>query len=116
MPGPFDTTTKFLVQTYPRDWLAYLGLATPEAVDVIDADLSTVTAAADKVIRLSEPEPWLVHVVTFTLLGLRFPPELARQVLPGIRNMRESSTYQAILDEGRAEGEVRGRAKGRVKG
>jgi predicted transposase YdaD len=26
--------------------------------------------------------------------------------------MRESSTYQAVLDEGRAEGEARGRAEG----
>ena len=29
--------------------------------------------------------------------------------------MRESTTYQAILDEGRAEGEVKGRAEGEIK-
>lgn len=37
-------------------------------------------------------------------------------MLPGVRNMRESATYQAILDEGRAEGEARGRAEGEARG
>jgi predicted transposase YdaD len=32
--------------------------------------------------------------------------------MPGIRNMRDSSTYQAIMEEGRAEGRVEGRAEG----
>lgn len=32
------------------------------------------------------------------------------------RAMRESSTYQAILDEGRVEGRVEGRAEGVVEG
>jgi len=227
MPGPFDITTKYLVQTYPRDWLGFLGLPARGQIEVIEADLSTVTAEADKVIRVSEPEPWLLHlefqasyeaqmgrrlarynlllahqheldvvsllvllrreadgpatrgrwqsaprvglgshdfrypvlrvwtepvkrllagplgllplapladltgtdlpavmgelerrieaeatpveaqtleVVTFTLMGLRYPPELARQLISGVRDMRESSTYQMILDEGRTEG------------
>jgi predicted transposase YdaD len=30
--------------------------------------------------------------------------------------MRDSTTYQAILDEGRAEGEIKGRAEGEIKG
>ena len=30
--------------------------------------------------------------------------------------MKESTTYQAILDEGRAEGEAKGRAEGRAEG
>ena len=37
-------------------------------------------------------------------MGLRYPRELAAQLLHGVRAMEESSTYQAILDEGRAEG------------
>ena len=35
--------------------------------------------------------------------------------MPGVRTMRESSTYQMILDEGRAEGEARGEARGRLE-
>ena len=30
--------------------------------------------------------------------------------------MRDSTAYQAILDEGRAEGEIKGRAEGEIKG
>ncbi len=239
MPGPFDTTTKYLVQTYPRDWLDRFGLPTSAALDLLDADLATVNPLADKVIRVDDPAPWLAHlefqstydakmgqrlaeynlllygrhglparsllvllrpsadgpvlsgvhtvglpgeepehvfryrvtrlwqqsvegflagplgtlplapladveaealpellrrleerfdqeatpteattlkVVTFTLLGLRLPRELAQALMSGVRTLRESSTYQAILDEGRAEGEARGRAEGRVEG
>jgi len=42
------------------------------------------------------------------LLGLRSSAELADQLMPGIQSMRDSQTYQAILDEGRAEGEAKG--------
>ena len=42
------------------------------------------------------------------LMGLRFSEELAFQLLEGVQNMRESTTYQAILREGRQEGKVEG--------
>jgi predicted transposase YdaD len=226
MPKPFDATLKDLVETYPRDWLAQLGLPASLPVEVIDADLSTVTAQADKVLRIHEATPWLLHLElqssrdpslagrtlkynvllldrhalpvhsivvllrraaddpsltgvlrtqpphgrsslvfeyelvrlwqrpvetilaggvgtlplaplcnvsrralpgvirrmeerirgetssaeaatlwtsTFLLMGLRYPPAVAAQLLQGVRAMKESSTYQAILDEGRAE-------------
>ena len=41
---------------------------------------------------------------TLLLLGLRYDAEEARQLLRGATGMRESSTYQAILEEGRVEG------------
>jgi hypothetical protein len=53
-----------------------------------------------------------LRVVTYTLLGLNFPSDVVDQLMPGLRDMRDSSTYQAILDEGRAEG----RAEGRIDG
>lgn len=234
MPGPFDTTLKYLIQAYPADWISFLGLASPGPVEVVDANLSTVTAEVDKVFRIGDVAPRLVHlefqssydvtigrrlvrysamlhldrgfpvesilvllrpsadgpaitgeyrvalpgrdpyltfvyavrriwlepatellagalgtlplaplgattraalprllrtiderfthetspveadrlrVVTYTLLGLRYPPAVADQLMPGIRNMRDSSTYMAIVEEG----VVRGRAEGRVE-
>jgi predicted transposase YdaD len=45
-------------------------------------------------------------------MGLRYPRGLTDPLLPAIRNMRDSVTYQGILDEGRAEGEVIGRVAG----
>jgi hypothetical protein len=58
---PFDVTTKYLVETRPGDWLAYLGISHAQA-DVIDADLAAVSAEADKVLRVNVPTPWLVHL------------------------------------------------------
>jgi predicted transposase YdaD len=48
---------------------------------------------------------------TYVLMGLRYPRELAAQLLKGVRAMKESSTYQAILEEGEARGEARWRAE-----
>jgi hypothetical protein len=60
---PFDATAKDLLEAGPADWLAFFGAPRPaDRVTVIDADVSTVTAAADKVIRVADPEPWLLHV------------------------------------------------------
>jgi len=44
----------------PQDWARLAGVSTP--VSVIDADVSTETAAADKVLRVEEPEPWFLHL------------------------------------------------------
>ena len=48
---------------------------------------------------------------TFVLMGLRYPPDFTGQLLKGVRQMKESSTYQAILEEGMVEGMVRGKAE-----
>jgi hypothetical protein len=42
------------------------------------------------------------HLLTaaFVLIGLRVEPGAARQVFQGVRAMRDSTTYMAILDEG----------------
>jgi hypothetical protein len=43
---------------------------------------------------------------TYLLLGLRYSPGVAQALLRGVLSMKESSTYQAILAEGRTEGAV----------
>ncbi len=241
MSKPFDASAKDLLEADPESWIAYLHLKHQGPVRVIDSDLSSVTAEADKVLRIDDPEPWLVHVelqashdlrlahrmlrynvllnyrhglpvlsaavllrrstdipelsggleqrltdgqsylsfryrvvraweqpvesilqgglgtlplapladvtiddlpnvlsrmgerfraeaspsesatlwsATELLLGLRYPPDVADQILQGVHHMifgihgiEESSTYQAILAKGRAEGEARGRAE-----
>ncbi len=54
MSKPFDAATKYLVESMPADWLALAGVTGVE-VEVIDAELSTVTAAADKAILVTSP-------------------------------------------------------------
>ena len=53
---------------------------------------------------------------TYLLLGLRHPPEFIAELLKGVRQLKESSTYQAILAEGRAEGRAEGKSEGRTEG
>ena len=61
MSKPFDATMRQLIEMGPADWLAYLGIpvADPGRVTVIDSNLSTFTADADKVIRVDDPIPWI---------------------------------------------------------
>jgi hypothetical protein len=51
MPKTFDATLKDLIRKYPRDWLARLGIPAAGEPEVLDADLSAVTAAADTLIK-----------------------------------------------------------------
>lgn len=61
MSRPYDASLKELVESYPADWLALAGFSVANAITVIDADLSTITAAADKVLRIEEGPSWLLH-------------------------------------------------------
>lgn len=62
MTKPYDATLKHLVEAHPADWLAFLGLPIGRRIDAVDADLSSVTAAADKVLRVESPRPYLAHL------------------------------------------------------
>ncbi len=62
MSKPFDPTLKHLFEARPIDGLRYVGLSVTDPVAVIDADLSTVSAEADKVIRVGGDNPWLAHL------------------------------------------------------
>jgi predicted transposase YdaD len=58
---PFDATLKEMAERRPRPWMSLL-LGRPVAeVQVINADLSTITAEADKLFRIGGPRPWIVH-------------------------------------------------------
>ena len=61
MPKPYDATSKFLAEFHPEDWLSFLGM--PEyPVEILDADFSTVTTAADKILKVNDPAgPYCIH-------------------------------------------------------
>jgi hypothetical protein len=54
--------TKELVWEDPLAWLQRLGIACDGAVELIDSDITTLTASADKVLRVPGPEPYLVNI------------------------------------------------------
>lgn len=61
MSKPFDATIKHLIEHYPADWLAQIGLPS-HSVQVIDADLSTITSHADKVLLVHGASDWILHL------------------------------------------------------
>ena len=62
--------------------------------------------------RLTAPEARHVEghlwAATYILLGLRHSTATAQTLLQGVLSMKESTTYQAILQEGLQEGLVEG--------
>jgi predicted transposase YdaD len=234
----FDISTKELIWDDPATWLERLSIGPPGPIDVIDSDITALTAAADKVIRVSGPESYLVNLefqsshqtnlpgtlwyrqaalfhrhqlpvltvlillrreanspsltgtfeismpdgwltnrynyrvvrlwredpevyltagvnlvplapltdvaevalpglvermatrinaeaperalmlwtAAYLLMGLCYPEERVSQLLEGVHDMQESTTYQAILREGREKGREEGREEGRIAG
>jgi predicted transposase YdaD len=78
---PFDPTFKALVETAPDDWPVLAGAARAPAA-VIDADIATVSGAADKVLRVRAADPYLLH--------LEFVAGHDAAELPGLLHVRNT--------------------------
>lgn len=90
------------------------GLATlPMAplADVSRDDLPGIIRRMDERLgRETTPdEAAVLWTATYVLMGLRYPADFTTTLLQGVRAMKESTTYQHILNEGRALGLVEGR-------
>ena len=59
MSKPFDATLKELIRASPTDWLTQLGVPVTGAIEIVSADLSTVTAAADTLVRVGDR---IIHI------------------------------------------------------
>jgi hypothetical protein len=77
----YDPTLKALVETEPESWPALLGGPTGPT-EVIDADIATVSGAADQVLRVAAQPPYLLH--------LEFVAGHDTAVLPGKLNFRNA--------------------------
>ena len=62
MSYPYDVSTKYLVDDRLPDWLPLCGHGVGAEAHVINADLATVTAEADRVLHVAEEPPWLMHL------------------------------------------------------
>jgi predicted transposase YdaD len=83
---PFDATTKTLLEARPANQAAFLGVPADE-VALINADLSTVTTSADKVLRVRSAQG-------DRILHLEFQSSTDAD-LPGRLNC-----YNGLLDHG----------------
>ncbi len=62
MSLPYDASTKYLVEVRLPDWLPLCGRTTTAPLEIVNSDLSTVTTAADRVLRVLEDPAWLMHL------------------------------------------------------
>jgi hypothetical protein len=58
----FDVSAKELIWDDPTAWLERFGIDPSVPIEVIDSDITTLTAAADKVIKVGVAEPYLVNI------------------------------------------------------
>ena len=90
------------------------GLATlaPLAAGMSMGDLPTVVRRMEERLAAEAPpgEAGMFWTATYVLMGLKYSRQITAELLKGVRQMKDSVTYQAILEEGEARGEVRGRA------
>jgi predicted transposase YdaD len=88
--------------------LGTLPLAPISAVTA--AELPGIITQIEKRLRRPDARPKASQLwaATYVLPGLRHSPVVAQALLQGVRSMKESSTYQAIVQEGRQEGLVAG--------
>ena len=63
----------------------------------------------DRIGREPRPHAAKLFAAAYLLMGLRYDRQLTNQLFEGIEIMKESTTYQGILREGRKEGENLGR-------
>jgi predicted transposase YdaD len=62
MAKKYDVGLKVLLKTHLDDWLALVPRQPRGPVRIIDSDVATVTAATDKVLRIDDSTPWILHV------------------------------------------------------
>jgi predicted transposase YdaD len=78
MPGPIDDALKHLTELSPQDW----------------------------VVREAPSQAKELWSAVYILMGLRYERAMVQGLLRGVTNMKESVTYQAILEEGEAMGKA----------
>ncbi len=96
-------------------------LATLPLAPLADVSLEDLPAVIkqmeDRVNDLANPRAAAdVWAATYILMGLVYPAHVTKSLLAGVRNMKESATYQEILREGKAAGRAEGRAEGKAEG
>ncbi len=62
MSKKYDVGIKVLFDPHLPDWLTLVPRKPHGQVRIIDSDLATVTADADKVLLVEDPQPWILHV------------------------------------------------------
>jgi predicted transposase YdaD len=98
MAKRYDAITRGLLEKDPAAWLGAFELVHDTPVLVINSDLSTITAEADKVLEVAALEPWLVHFEIQTRYDGKVPLRLLRyNVLLSHRHERPVHSVVVLL-------------------
>jgi predicted transposase YdaD len=78
MIKPYDATTRELFDVQPAAWVEFFGLPMPDPglVEIIESNLSTINAEADKLVRVGGPEPYILHVEFLSGRDTGYPEKL----------------------------------------
>ena len=122
-PGePFDVALRYRTvrvwEVPAQQWLSGGLGSVPLAPlgDVLPSDLPAVIAQMKQRLDPTPPrERAQLWSAAYILMGLRYERALIQRLLQGVVTMKESVTYQAILEEGEAIGEARGKAEGKAE-
>jgi len=95
MSKPFDSVFKDLLERDPGGWVRLaLGPIEGEPV-LVDADISTVSGAADKVVLLERPSPYLMHFEAFASWDSTLHPRAMSY--NGLHHRRRLIPVQTVL-------------------
>ncbi len=95
---PFETTLKEMAERDPKPWMGLLLGRPVRDVEVINADLPTIAAEADKLFRIAEPSPHLVHSEFETSYKAEHPRKgLRYSVLARVRHGLPVQTIFVLL-------------------
>ena len=61
MPHPFDAGSKHMFYARPAAWVALGQLPPGHKLEIVDTDLSAVSRAADKLVRVLCAETYIAH-------------------------------------------------------
>jgi predicted transposase YdaD len=125
----FDVATKELVAIDPTAWIEGLGIGSGEGATIIDSGITALTAAADKVIKVVRPKPYLVTIefqsscdsellrsIGFRQAALEYQHRLAvRTVLLLLRKEANSPSLTGVYEYFLPDGESTTRYHYRVK-
>ena len=80
MTKPLDASMREIYEIEPAEWMEFLGIPVPDPalVDVIESNLSSVTAESDKLIRRGGPDPLIVHTEFLSGRVVSYPRHLHR--------------------------------------
>src|SRR5215204_1491226 len=101
---PFDSTAKLLVSADPPAWPTLAGLPTDGPVRSVEANLDTIRAQADAVLRVGRRSPWFLHVELQTGRDRKLPERLHRYNVLLFERERRPVVTLLVLLRPRADG------------